>query len=507
MIKKKLLTFTLVLTLATTSALTGYASEEMSNDSAAVSVAAVEETKESETEESETDVEVKETENVTETSTDADEIESEAQTEEAIAEELLEIGAELTAGETAPEFAEGTAPTDSETQPETESEPEIKMQSETESESETETQSESETQQETTSESETEKICKDEAVQTAYTILQNIVKVFADAVQNNMDLSMCETIVSDLNNLNIITMDFTEEQEAAWQTVVESNMGLEAYINNIYSAGLVSELLEAYNNFCGNQNIRTALKFVDALSLVRQEIGIDFVGTISEWYSAAFAILPSDNAKTIYNSFSSVQSAMESMDIEGLKTAVEDFYSNMDLYNNLTEEEKEELAVLFEQKGAAEVFDMILSDWITANVIVQTDEIYTAYISNPNQETAKEFVEYYDSIFNDPDSADEEQQALISTFFMDIEAVYDDAKSMLEEENTGTEIAGTAEPEPETETETESVITTETNASAAETESGSNTAPLTGDETPILAVTGMMFLAAAAMLELKRRRV
>ena len=85
-----------------------------------------------------------------------------------------------------------------------------------------------------------------------------------------------------------------------------------------------------------------------------------------------------------------------------------DFEAVLDEFNDLTEEELNQLAVLLEAEDAEAAFSAVLGTWINVNVINTMGELYNAFADNPNEKTAAALIEYYDSIYNDPSYKDEE---------------------------------------------------------------------------------------------------
>ena len=132
-----------------------------------------------------------------------------------------------------------------------------------------------------------------------------------------------------------------------------------------------------------------------------------------------FADGNTENVSAVYEAFILVQNALESGSFESLKDAVDGFYEVTDIFNELDEDELEELAVLLEVEDEEAVYSLILSDWIDANVVVSVGEVYNAYVQNPNGKTAADFIEMMDSY--DETYAD---RTLIEHFFLDIADVY-----------------------------------------------------------------------------------
>lgn len=139
------------------------------------------------------------------------------------------------------------------------------------------------------------------------------------------------------------------------------------------------------------------------------------------------------NAEIVYEGYQEVWSAVASKDYETLCTAVSDFEAEaVDVFNELTEEELTELAALMglegtEEETAAEAaYGEMLSVWVDANMLAAMGEVYTAYLNNPNTETAYAFTDHYENIAN---SGDDYYLYLIMDFYPDLPDDYTDAAS------------------------------------------------------------------------------
>ena len=75
-----------------------------------------------------------------------------------------------------------------------------------------------------------------------------------------------------------------------------------------------------------------------------------------------------------------------------------------------------------------EAYNQILSDWINANMIKQIGDAQNAYTANPNAETAKVYVDVYESVFNS-EMFTQEDLDLFLEFFGD--ATYEEAKAFM----------------------------------------------------------------------------
>ena len=137
-----------------------------------------------------------------------------------------------------------------------------------------------------------------------------------------------------------------------------------------------------------------------------------------------------NNVVEVYDYFLPVQEALANGNIEKLKSAVNNMEEKIDIFNELSEEEMEQLAALLDVENGKEAFFVILSDWVDANVLVIVYDAYTAYLEDSNKETATAFIELidgYDEMYED--------RTILRTFFSDIDNDYKVANELLNETN------------------------------------------------------------------------
>ena len=214
---------------------------------------------------------------------------------------------------------------------------------------------------------------------------------------------------------------------------------------------------------------------------------------IHEVYVEALTYLASDNVMVIYNAYTELQTALMFMSYDDdFAKAMEGFEAVLDIFNEISEEEMEDLAALLVVEDGETAFWDILSDWITANVVDEIGQLYNAYLENPNKETAAALIEYYDSIYNDPEYADEELQETISWFFMDIHDVYAEASALVADE-----VADVVEPE-------EADVVEPEEADGVEPERQAS--PKTGDAASIIWPVAGILVAMAAFAVTKKQK-
>lgn len=141
-------------------------------------------------------------------------------------------------------------------------------------------------------------------------------------------------------------------------------------------------------------------------------------------------IVKEDYVKKIYNEFVVLQQTLNNDKIDDLKISVENMEEDIDVFNNFSEEQLDELAVLLGLENGEEAYNIVLSDWIDANTILSIYSVYKDYIEASDEETARAFVEMideYDQMYED--------RTLIKKFFSNIDNDYKSAKELLKPES------------------------------------------------------------------------
>lgn len=332
-----------------------------------------------------------------------------------------------------------------------------------------------------------DKVSDDPEVQKAYDTYLALEKALADG-----DIAALEDAYNYLNDIEFET----DSQQDEYDKIVEEMIGFEDFLVTTFSAAYVVDANDKYEAYLADKNAGTAYNFVVAFDAVTEDCELnmeDFVPGISADYEDAKAnYMASENVLTVYNAYSELTAALEALEIgfydEDFVNACKNFEAVLDVFNELTEEEFADLAVMLGVADGEEAFNVILSDWINANLALELGALYDAYLNDPTVETAAEFVEYYETLLNDTDLLTEEDKAVILTAFT---FTYEDAKSLLAEADNA--------PSDDAATENTTGVTDKSDKDAS---------PATGDDfnaTPYAAL--MVIAAAVAGLAVKRRGV
>ena len=127
-----------------------------------------------------------------------------------------------------------------------------------------------------------------------------------------------------------------------------------------------------------------------------------------------------DEVAAVKTAIDAVDTALNNgSDFEALKDAMAGFGGLLDAFNEFGEAELTELAALWGEADAEAAFNKVFMVWYNANIVRKFGGVYNGYTSDSNVETAKEFVDFYNDVFNDPD---EELKGLIRSFFADADA-------------------------------------------------------------------------------------
>lgn len=203
---------------------------------------------------------------------------------------------------------------------------------------------------------------------------------------------------------------------------------MEVFSVLMYAAAIM-ELEIGYDAFSTEKNIVNAKQLIDKVDTWadNEELNAEMSGffpDIEALYEEAVAMTEANAGYGLYVLYADLLDAMEGGAVEALTEAVEAF---VEPFNDITEEQAEGLGEIFETDAETAVSEM-LSNYIRANVYLDFCKKFTAFSDNASGETAKEYVEYYDSIFNDPDFDDEEIEQLINDHYTGHEVVYEEAK-------------------------------------------------------------------------------
>lgn len=246
---------------------------------------------------------------------------------------------------------------------------------------------------------------------------------------------------------------------------------------------------DKYNTaFTNSKSGKTAKDLVEFYEMIISEEYADYglKETISAWipgfeaaYEEAKTMLPSENVAAFYDAFTEVQTQLEGT-VDSLREAVE--ACNVDLFNEFTDEEKEEFVALMGFTDWEEAFNVVLSDWIDANLVLEVDDAYNAYTGSWSVKDAKAFVEK----MNQVNEMYGEDLSLFEYFFGDLNSVYEEAKELIA--NGGNE------------------EDTETKEEVTEPEDRTEKAAKTGDVAPVIPMV-VLFAGAAIVLVAQKKRI
>ena len=327
-------------------------------------------------------------------------------------------------------------------------------------------------------------------VDTEVTASENVSKVY-DAYVSVQEALAFESLdelkvaVEGFYAVMDICNELTEEEWNEFAVLMDVEDGETAYytvLSDWIDANIVFEVLTYMEAYESNPNVKTASEFVEYYDSCDEEykalVG-KFLVDVDAVYEVALADMPTENVQKVYTSFVKVQEAMESSFYEDLVEAVEAFYEVTDTFNELTEEEFAQLAVLLDVEDGEAAFNLVLSDWIDANVLVSAGEVYEAYMNDPSVENAKAFVEYIDSF----DEMYEGDRSLLENFYFGISDSYEEAVELLAS-SEAEEAEGTAE----------------------ETEDNSEVAPKTGDVSTVIPMM-VLFASVAIVVAVQKKRM
>ena len=333
-----------------------------------------------------------------------------------------------------------------------------------------------------------EKVSEDAYVQAAYEAYLAI----GDALYTTGDYAALKAAYTELGNA---TTDIEKEAKSAeWNQVIENNGGVEKYVNDVMNMAFTMMVFEEsiedepglMADYKAAPDLKKAYELVDTYEVMEADnVLMDKMAddlSVADVYAQAEADVTAAGSDVIavYEAYVLVNDAVTYAD--DFDEAIAAFETVLDIFNEgLDDKEKADLAVLVGAKDWEETFSIILGDWVNLNVAAQTIDVGEAFVNDPNEETAKAFIEQYDAIFNDPDYADDDLRTLVKTSFdvngQSIDEVYEDAMKILDVYSEGETI-----PEPEGE--------------SSKTD-GSN--PDTGDDFNVLPFAAIMLLAAAGM--------
>lgn len=319
-------------------------------------------------------------------------------------------------------------------------------------------------------------VSEDPDVQAAYDAYVNMVEAYNVNEYGPM-ADYCE-------QLDEITFDFTDAQAEEWNRVIEEIVGYEEFLENAFCVAYVMYAVECQQAYKAEPNVKTATEFVAAYDMcVEEGITIELMDPdIAADYEAAKADQPSESVLNVYYAYDELAFELEfAWWGEDFIAACEDFEAVLDDFNALTEAELEELAELMGAENGEEAWNIVFADWINANLVLEIGAAYDAFLDNKNADTAKAYVDAYDSVKNDTELLTQADKDVILAFFAD--GSYEMAQGYLADESAADT---TDEPSDKSDEGT----------------------PATGDDFNAVPYAALMLVAAAvAAAALKRKRV
>ncbi len=125
------------------------------------------------------------------------------------------------------------------------------------------------------------------------------------------------------------------------------------------------------------------------------------------------------------------KNAIESGDAEAIVIAFAGFMDVSDIFNSFDTEHMETLAEMMGLESADDAWNAVLSAHIDAGIINDLSSKIEAFAEDADAGTAKELVDYYDSIFSDPNYDDPDLRALVRRCFPDVDDTYNSALALL----------------------------------------------------------------------------
>ncbi len=319
-----------------------------------------------------------------------------------------------------------------------------------------------------------------------------------EAMYTTGDYAAMVAAFNDLDQKSTI-IEGNEAKSEEWQKIVADKVGLDKFVNDAFNLAFAMMVFEKeiegekglIEDYKAAPDIKKAYDLVDTYELLEEDKvlmdklaeGIDAADSsrqVAATYKAAEEALAavSPDVIAVYEAYILVDDAVTYADPDDFDEAISEFKKVLDIFNEgLDDNEKADLAIFLGAKDWEEAYGIILGDWINLNVADEMVGLYEAFKAEPNEETAKAFVEKYDSIYNDPSYVDEELRELVSLSIEDIDGAYNEAKALLD--GTGGSGPGEVDPDPDN--------------------GGNGKSPNTGDDFNALPFAAVMLLAALGM--------
>lgn len=330
-----------------------------------------------------------------------------------------------------------------------------------------------------------ETVSEDPSVQAAYDTYRDL-----EAAIANEDYAALKVANDALSGASFDT----DAQQEEFDALVEEKIGYDEYFVMVFTAAYIIDAGNKYDAYQANKNANTAYNFVAAVDIVTEDFEINMEGFIpgisADYEDAKATYLSDEDVLAVYDAY--VNLVLYSVDLsyydDDFFAACEGFEAVLNTFNELTEEQLNDLADLMGVEDGAAAWNQVFSVWVNASTILEIGEAYEAYNDNPNEETAAALVEVYERVFNTAGFFTEDDYTQFREFFFDIDDVYESAKALIE----GAE----EEPSDEAVPEEESDL------------SDADTSPETGDDFNMTPYAALMLVAAlVAGLAVKRRKV
>lgn len=276
----------------------------------------------------------------------------------------------------------------------------------------------------------------------------------------------------------------------------------------LFSASVIDQTSSLRDAFLENKNVKTAKEFVEYHDILYVEESVDeefrtlleeMMPDLDAVYEEASANMPTEAVLKVFAAYENLKNGLEVWTMDEFNESYKGFEAVLDSYNELTEEEFSQLAVLLELEDAEAVFNVILSDWIDASILYTLKDLQVTFENDPTVENAEAYIEYYDSVYNDPEINTGAMKERLE-FNIWGEEVYNQAKELLAAEAAKDEEESEANVKVEEEVEIEEEIEEEPEEVVVKKDA----APKTGDSTTIIFPVIGMLVAAAAVYAVKK---
>lgn len=255
------------------------------------------------------------------------------------------------------------------------------------------------------------------------------------AAMENKDLAALRTATE---NMEAVAETLTEEEMEEFYTLAGDDL-----FTVILNAASIIGIADTVDAFLAEPNTADALLLVEFYNGLYEEGMADeelnavieaMIPNLQEVYTQALEYMPADSVMEIYEGYLWFEILVNLLTYdEEFVAAMDEFEVVLDSLAELSDDELTQLAELMGEENGEAAYATIADTWADANVISTMGELYNAFMDDANEETATALVEYYDSIYNNPDFQDEELGELIDLYF-DIHAVYEEALTYVADE-------------------------------------------------------------------------